>query len=54
MHVDPAQQAVEQRHQRQKTDQHDRHIHRQLAAVDGAARNGANQVLVLVLFVLRE
>ena len=51
MDVHPAQQLSSSATKRQKTDEHDGHIHGQLAAVDGAARDGADQVLILVQFV---
>ncbi len=47
----PAEQAVEQGDQSQKADQHDGHIHGQLAAVDGAAGDGADEVFFLVQLV---
>ena len=49
--VNPGEQHVEQRDQGEKADQHDGHIHGELAAVDGAAGNGADEVFFLVQFV---
>ena len=50
--VRPAEQAVEQGDERQKADEHDGHVEGQLAAVDGAAGDGADEVFVLVQLVL--
>ncbi len=47
----PAEQAVEQGDEGQKADEHDGHVQGQLAAVDGAAGDGADEVLVLVQLV---
>ena len=50
--MDPGEQHVEQRDQGQERNQHDGHVHGQLAAVDGAAGNGADEILFLVLLAL--
>ena len=52
MEMDPAQEHVEQSHQRQETDEHDRHVEREFAAVDSAACDGADQIFFFVLLAL--
>ena len=50
--VRPTEQAVEQGDESEKADEHDGHVEGQLAAVDGAAGDGADEVFFLVQFVL--
>ena len=51
--VGPAHDSVQQRNQRQKRDEHDGDIEGELAAIDGAAGDGAKHVGVLVHFFFR-
>ena len=51
--MDPAEQHIEQGDQGEKPDQHDGDVQGEFAAVDGAAGNGADQVLFFVLLIFR-
>jgi hypothetical protein len=49
--VRPGEERVEQGDQGEEADEHDGHVHGQLAAVDGAAGDGADEVFFLVHLV---